>query len=85
MLASERQTEECLDIARIASERGKEPLLCLGAEFSTHLTLECRLGAGETLIDPKLRIRGDGGAAARLVQEQDVKHSGDLPRYLGLG
>ena len=76
MLASKRQPDECLDIARVASERGKEPLLCLGAEFGAQLSLECRPGAGEALIDPELRIRGDGGAAARLVQEQDLKRCG---------
>ena len=31
MLASKRQTDECLDIARVASERGKEPFLSLSA------------------------------------------------------
>ena len=30
MLAGLRQTGERLDIARIARERGEEPLLCLG-------------------------------------------------------
>jgi len=84
MLASERQTEECLDIARIASERGKEPLLSLDAEFGAQVSLECIHGVGEAFVDPKLRIRVDRGAAARLVHEQDMKRSGDLSRYVSL-
>ena len=35
MLASKRHTNECLDIARVSGEGGKEPLLGLGAEFGT--------------------------------------------------
>ena len=84
MLASKRQPDECLDIARVASERGKEPSLSLGAEVGTQVSLECLHGVGETFVDPKLRIRVDRGAAARLVHKQDMKHSGDLSRYVSL-
>src|SRR5215472_12358968 len=59
MLASKRQTDECLDIARVVSERGKEPFLSLGAEVGAKLLLECRVGAGKTLVSPKLGIRCD--------------------------
>ena len=84
MLAGNRKTNERFDIARVASERSKEPLLSLDTELGAQFSLECRPRAGETLADPKLRIRGEGGAAARLMQNQDVKHSDDLVRYLGL-
>src|SRR5271165_2636427 len=83
ILASAPQTDECLDIPRIASECGKEPLLRLGTELGPQLSLERRLGAGETLVDPSLRPRRDGGAAARPLQEQHVKLAGDLPADLG--
>ena len=84
MLASKRQTDERLDIARVASQRGKEPLLSLGAEFGAQFSFECRRGVVETFVDPKLCIRVDRGAATRLVQKQDMKHSGDLSRYVSL-
>src|SRR6516165_10027425 len=67
MLARKRQTDECLDIARVASERGKEPFLSFGAEVGAKFSFECCVGAGETLSDPKLGIQGRGGAAARLL------------------
>src|SRR5215472_351304 len=84
MLARKRHTDECLDIARVASERAKEPFLGFGAEVGTKFPLKCSVGAGETLSDAKLCIRSDGRAAARLMYNQHMKHSRDLRRYLGL-
>src|SRR5215470_11678112 len=66
MLARKRHTDECLDIARVASERGKESFLSFGAEVGAKFSFKCRVGSGETLSDPKLRIQGHGHAAARL-------------------
>jgi hypothetical protein len=76
MLASNRETDECVDIARIASERCKEPLLGLDAELGAQFSLDCGPSAGKTLVDAKLPIRGDRGTAACLVQNQDVKRPG---------
>src|SRR6516165_8649119 len=84
MLARKRQTHECLDIARVASERGKEPFLSFGAEVGAKFSFKCRVGSGETLSHPKLCIRGHRRTAARLMHNQHMKHSGDLRRYLGL-
>src|SRR5215470_3535730 len=84
MLARKRHTDECLDIARVASERAKEPFLGFCAEVGAKFSLKCCVGAGETLNDPKLCIRGDERAAARLVYDQHMKHSGDLRGYFGL-
>jgi hypothetical protein len=83
-LASARQTDQRLDIARVARQHGEKPLLGLGAQFGPQLPLEGRVRAGQTLIDPELGIGGDRGAAAGLLQEQHVQLAGDPPGDLGL-
>ena len=48
MLARKRQTDECLDIARVASERGKEPFLSFGAEVGAKFSFKCRVLGRDT-------------------------------------
>jgi hypothetical protein len=72
MLARKRHTDECLDIAWVASERRKEPFLSFGAEVGAKLSFKCSLGDGETLSSAKFRVQGDGGATARLMQNRHM-------------
>src|SRR5262249_43178252 len=78
MLASARDHKERIEIAWIASKPGKKPFLSLGAEVGAQLSLKDCLGPRETVVDAKLGIRCDAGAAARFLQEQRIKHPRDL-------
>jgi len=84
MLASARDTKERIEIAWIASKRGKKSFLSLGAEVGAQLSREDCLGPRKTLVETKLRLRCDAGAAARFLQEQRIKHPRDLADCLRL-
>jgi hypothetical protein len=84
VLASARQANEGLDVPRVASKRGEKPLLCVGADFGAQFTFEYSIAADETFVGVKLWIRADRGTAGRLLDQQHVQRSADLPRYIGL-
>jgi hypothetical protein len=84
ILARAGQTDESLDIVRVLSECSQKPLLCRGTKLGPHHPPERSLGTGETLVGPQSYTQPDKSAAARLKEEQDMKRSGDLQRYLGL-
>ena len=84
MLAGDGQTGERLDVARVVRERGEEPALRLGGHFGRDPTLDRSRRPGKTLIDPELATGCRHGTAARLLQDEEVKLSRDLPGNLGL-
>src|SRR4029077_2585184 len=83
-LAGERNTGKRLDIVRFTSESRDKPSLRLGSKLGLHPSPECSLSVRETFSNVKSRAQSGKRAAARLVQEQNVKHLGDLPGYRGL-
>ena len=84
MLAGDSKTGERLDIARVVGERGEEPALRLRRQLRRDPTLDRRRRPRETLIDPELAAGRHHCTAARLLQNEEVKLSGDLAGNLGL-
>src|SRR6266566_9833925 len=84
LLASDGETRERLDIARVLRERDEGPALCLGRMLGPHLRIERSRSAGETLIGPERQTRSDGSSTACLSEEQETKLSGDPPGDFGL-
>ena len=83
ILASARQPDQRLDIARVARQRGEKPLLGLDAELGPGHPAQRRPGVGQTFVDPELGC-GGGGAAAGFLQQQQVQLARDAPGDLGL-
>ena len=78
-LAGKGEPRKSFDIAQFAGESGEKPALCLGL----HPTLERSRCAREILSGLNFRPQFDKSTAANRPEEQNMKHSRDLPRCLG--
>jgi hypothetical protein len=81
MLTSACETDQRLDTARITCECSEKPPLGLGRRLGLLLSAERTPRTGKTFVDSQSRIQSGNRSAARFVQEQNVKRSGDLPGY----
>src|SRR6516162_4911540 len=84
MLAGDGQTGERVDIARVVSQRGEEPALCLGRQLGRDPALDRDHRPGKTLVEAEVTAECCCSMAARLLQGEEMKLSGDLPGDFGL-
>src|SRR6202022_4827319 len=85
LLTGARQADQRLSVARVPRQRGEKPALPLGRMLGAIGAAERRFGARQALIDAKLGSGSDGGAAAGLLQGQDVQLAPNAAGGLGVG